>query len=130
VRGATPTGQLDPVRQRELVTAFLRAAQGGDFEALVGLLDPEVVLRPDAAALRMGALRETRGAVEVATALSGGAQGASIAVVEGLAALVWAPGGQTRGVIRFTVAGDRIVAIDVTGDADRIGELDIVLVED
>jgi RNA polymerase sigma-70 factor (ECF subfamily) len=126
LRGTSPTDQLDLVRQRDVVDAFLRAAQGGDFEALMRLLDPDVVLQPDAAALRMGGLRETRGASEVATALSGGARGAQLAIVDGLAALVWAPGGRTRGVIEFTIRDGRIVAIDVTGDAERLGELEIV----
>ena len=129
VQGAAPRADLDLVRHREVVNAFLRAARGGDFDSLLRLLDPDVVMRPDAAALRMGSLRETRGATAVATVLSGGAQTAQLAIVEGLAALVWAPGGRTRGVIEFTVTNGRIVAIDVTGDAERIGQLDIVTIE-
>ena len=129
LQGSTPAGAADLVRQRELVDAFLRAARGGDFEALLQLLDPDVELRPDDAAVRMGALREVRGAASVAGALSGGAQGASLAIVDGLAALVWAPGGATRGVIEFVVRDDRIVAINVTGDAERIQQFDIVLVD-
>jgi RNA polymerase sigma-70 factor (ECF subfamily) len=129
VQGTAPTGDLDLVRQRDVVDAFLRAARGGDFEALLRLLDPDVVLRPDAAAVRMGSLREISGAEAVATALSGGARAAQLAIVDGVAALVWAPGGQTRGVIEFTIADDRIVAINVTGDAERIGSLDIVTLD-
>jgi RNA polymerase sigma-70 factor (ECF subfamily) len=129
VQGTATTADVDPLRQRTLVDAFLRAARGGDFEGLLKLLDPEVVLQPDEAAVRMGSLRETRGAEAVAGALSGGAQTAALALVDGLAALVWAPGGRTRGVIEFTVAGDRIVSIRVTGDAERIGELDIVVLD-
>jgi RNA polymerase sigma-70 factor (ECF subfamily) len=128
VQGTEPTADLDLVRQRDVVDAFLRAARGGDFEGLVSLLDPAVVLRPDAAALRMGSLQETHGAVEVAELLAGGAQGAQVAIVEGVTALVWAPGGQVRGVIEFTLVDGRIRAIEVTGDADRIGELDIVTI--
>jgi RNA polymerase sigma-70 factor (ECF subfamily) len=128
VQGTT-TADVDPLRQRTLVDAFLRAARGGDFEGLLQLLDPDVVLQPDEAAVRMGSLRETRGAEAVAGALSGGAQTAALAIVDGLAGLVWAPAGRTRGVIEFTVAGDRIVAIHVTGDAERIGELDIVVLD-
>jgi RNA polymerase sigma-70 factor (ECF subfamily) len=130
VQGRTPVAQLDLVRQRRAVDAFLRAAQGGDFDALLELLDPDVELRPDAAALRMGALRQMRGAAEVANALSGGARGALMAIVDGLAALVWAPGGKTRGVIEFELEGDKIVALEVTGDAARIGKLEIVIVDD
>ena len=129
LQGSTRTAELDLVRQRELVDAFLRAARGGDFETLVQLLDPDVELRPDAAAVGMGSLRDVRGAANVAGALSGGAQGARLAIVDGLAALVWAPGGATRGVIEFEVRDDRIVAISVTGDAERIAELEIVLVD-
>ena len=129
LQGTAPTAGLDLVRQRDVVDAFLRAARGGDFDSLMQLLDPEVVLLPDAAAVGMGSLRETRGAAAVASALSGGAQGAILAIVDGVAAFVWAPAGQTRGVVQFTIDGDRIVAIDVTGDAERIRELDIVLLD-
>lgn len=129
VRGTSPRDDLHLVRQRDVVDAFLRAAQGGHFDSLVRLLHPDVVARPDAAALRMGSLRETRGATAVATMLSGGAQAAQLAIVDGVAGLVWAPGGRTRGVIEFTVEDGRIVAIDVTGDAERIGRLDIVTID-
>jgi RNA polymerase sigma-70 factor (ECF subfamily) len=130
VQGAAPTADLDLVRQREAVRAFLRAARGGDFEGLLRLLDPDIVLRPDAVALRMGALGETRGAQAVASALSGGARVARLALVDGVAGLVWAPGGQVRGVIQFTIAGERITEIDVTSDADRIGRFDVVILDD
>jgi RNA polymerase sigma-70 factor, ECF subfamily len=129
LQGSSPDGRLDLVRQRDVVDAFLRAARGGDFDALMQLLDPDVVLVPDSAAIAMGSLREMRGAEAVANALSGGARGASLAIVDGVAAFVWAPGGQIRGVVRFTLGDDRIVAIDVTGDADRIRELDIVTLD-
>jgi len=130
VQGSTPSGGVDLVRQRYVVDAFLRAARGGDFEALVQLLDPDVVLQPDAAAVAMGSLRETRGAEAVAHALSGGARGAALAIVDGLAAFVWAPGGgRIRGVVQFTVHDDRIVSIDVTGDEQRIHELDVVVLD-
>jgi len=78
----------------------------------------------------MGSLREMHGAADVATALSGGAQGARLAIVGGLAGFVWAPGGHTRGVVEFTIRDDRIVAITVTGDAERIAELDLVVLDD
>jgi RNA polymerase sigma-70 factor (ECF subfamily) len=129
LQGSSPDGRLDLVRQRDVVDAFLRAARGGDFDALVQLLDPDVVLVPDAAAVAMGSLREMRGAEAVANALSGGARGARLAIVDGIAAFVWAPGGQIRGVVRFTLRDDRIVAIDVTGDDERIRELDIVTLD-
>jgi RNA polymerase sigma-70 factor (ECF subfamily) len=78
----------------------------------------------------MGSLRETHGAAAVAAALAGGAKAARVALVDGVAALVWAPTGDIRGVIAFTIVDGRIVEMDVTGDPDRIGELDVVLVDD
>jgi RNA polymerase sigma-70 factor, ECF subfamily len=131
LQGSDPdTGvDVERARQREVVDAFLRAAHGGDFEALVRLLDPEVVLVPDTAAMRMGPLRETVGATAVATALSGGAKGARLAIIDGLAGFVWAPTGQMRGVVEFTVANGKIVALRVTGDRQRLESLDIVPVD-
>jgi RNA polymerase sigma-70 factor (ECF subfamily) len=126
VQGSAPGVQLDLVRQRDVVDAFLRAARGGDFDALVELLHPEVVLTPDAAAVGMGSLRGMQGAGDVARALSGGARGATLALVEGVAGFVWAPGGEIRGVVTFALRDDRIVEIAVTGDAARIADLVIV----
>jgi len=120
---------VDPIRQRQVVDAFLRAAHAGDFDGLVRLLDPDVVLVPDAAAARMGSLRETVGATAVAGALSGGARGAQLAIIDGLAGFVWAPAGRMRGVVEFTVANGKIVALRVTGDRARLESLDIVPVE-
>jgi RNA polymerase sigma-70 factor (ECF subfamily) len=120
---------LDLARQRDVVDAFLRAARGGDLDALVQLLDPDVVLLPDAAAVAMGSLRETHGAEAVAAALSGGARAATRAIVDGVAAWLWAPGGHVRGVVQFTVRDDHIVAIDVTGDTDRIANFEIVALD-
>jgi RNA polymerase sigma-70 factor (ECF subfamily) len=129
LQGSAPDGRLDLARQRAVVGAFLQAARGGDFDALMKLLDPEVVLLPDAAAVAMGSLRETRGADAVATALAGGARGATLALVDGVAAFVWAPGGRIQGVVQFTLHQGRIVSIDVTGDAERIAALDIVTLD-
>jgi hypothetical protein len=127
-RMSTPT-QVDLVLQREVVDAFLRATRSGDFQALVQILDPTVVLRPDAAAEEMGAFRATEGAAQVASILAGGAQAAQRAIVNGLAGLVWAPGGHIRGVIQFTIRDGRIAAIDVTSDPERIDAFDIALLD-
>ena len=126
VRGTPAFGSVDLVQHRTLVEAFLRAAREGDFEALVRLLHPDVVFEPDQAALHMGSRPRTQGAQEVASALSGGARGARLVLANGLVALAWAPGGNIRSVIQFTVADDRIAAITVTADANRIAELDVV----
>jgi len=126
VQGTPAVGSVDLVQQRTLVEAFLRAAREGDFEALVGLLHPDVVFEPDQAALHMGSRPRTRGARDVASALSGGARGARLVLANGLAALAWAPGGNIRSVIEFQVVDDRIAAITVTADEDRIAQLDVV----
>jgi RNA polymerase sigma-70 factor (ECF subfamily) len=125
------TRAVDLVRQREVVDAFLVAARGGDFDTLVALLDPDVVLRTDAAAERMGSLRSRRGARDVAAVLAGGAQAARRALLDGVAGLAWTPGGRMRGAIEFTIDDDgRIVAIDAIGDGAHLDRLDIVLLDD
>ena len=78
----------------------------------------------------MGSRPETRGARDVASALSGGARGARLVIADGLPALAWAPGGRIRSVIEFTVVDGRITAISVTADVDRIAELDVVTMSD
>ena len=129
VQGTSGPTQLDVVRQREVVDAFLRAARTGDFDALVKVLDPTVVLHVDAAAEEMGSFPTTEGAVQVASMLAGGAQTARRATVNGLAGLVWAPGGRVRSVIQFTVVEGLITAIDVTADAERINGFDIAVLD-
>lgn len=129
LQGTPATSDVDVARQRDLVDAFLRAARAGDFDALMRVLDPEVVLMPDAAAVGMGSLRETHGADAVANALSGGAKAAQLAIIDGLAGFVWAPGGDVRGVVEFTIRDGRITEISVTGDETRIRALDIVTLD-
>jgi RNA polymerase sigma-70 factor (ECF subfamily) len=129
VQGTSGPTQLDVVRQREVVDAFLRAARTGDFDALVKVLDPTVVLHADAAAEELGSFPATEGAVQVASMLAGGAQTARRATVNGLAGLVWAPGGRVRSVIQFTVVAGLITAIDVTADAERINGFDIAVLD-
>src|SRR5215831_439963 len=106
--------------------AFLAASRGGDFGALVALLDPEVVLRADAAAVRAGAPGEVHGAAEVAGTFSGRARAARLALVNGVAGLVLAHRGEPRMVFCFTVTGGKITAIDLLADPERIRQLDLV----
>ena len=117
----------DLARQREVVDAFLAASRGGDFGALVALLDPEVVLRADAAAVRSGAPGEVHGAAEVAGTFSGRARAARPALVNGSAGLVWAQRGEPRMVFGFTIGGGKIAAIDLLADPERIRRLDLVV---
>src|SRR2546422_4404368 len=83
VQGAATVPDADLTRRREIVDAFLAASRGGDFGALLALLDPDVVLRADPAAVRAGATREGRGAAAVAETLSGRARRARPAPVDG-----------------------------------------------
>jgi RNA polymerase sigma-70 factor (ECF subfamily) len=103
------------VRQAKLVDAFLAAARGGDFQRLLALLDPEVVLRADAAAVQLGAAPETRGATAVAEWCRR-ARGAVPALIDGSPEAVWLPAGRPPVVYRFTVADDRITAIELIAD--------------
>jgi RNA polymerase sigma-70 factor (ECF subfamily) len=126
VRGS-PAPDVDLAEQRRMVDAFLAAARDGDFEALVELLDPDIVLRVDAGAGRP-ATREIVGAREVArqaSAFAGGARFAKPALVNGVAGVVVARGGVPRAVGAVTVAGGRIVAIDVLSDRARLREIDL-----
>src|SRR5262245_32345594 len=96
VQGVDPAPGADLARQRRVVDAFLAAARDGHFDALVAMLDPEVVLRADPAAVQVGADAEVRGAREVAGAFAGRARVARPALIDGVPGAVWAPGGRPR----------------------------------
>jgi RNA polymerase sigma-70 factor (ECF subfamily) len=126
VRGAAPAPETDLARQREVVDAFLAASRGGDFGALLAVLDPEVVLRADNGAA--GASRLVRGARAVANqalTYSRLAPFSRPALVNGAPGAVTAPGGVPRAVMGFTVAGGRIVEIDILADPERLSRLDL-----
>ncbi len=127
VQGAEP--QPDAARQRAVVEAFLAASRGGDFDALLELLDPDVVLHADDAAARTGAPTGLRGARTVAETFAGRARQARPALVDGVPALVWAPGGVPRVVFSFTITDGRIVAVDTSADPVRLAQLDVVLLD-
>ena len=124
---AAPGADVDLARRRQVVAAFLAASRGGDFEALLGLLDPDVVVRADATVVRSGVAAEILGAAAVASTFAGRAQAARPALVDGSAGAVWMHGGRPRVVFYFTIADGRIVAIDLLADPDRLGELDLVV---
>jgi RNA polymerase sigma-70 factor (ECF subfamily) len=128
VRGAAPAPDADLDRQREVVGAFLAAARGGDFDALVALLDPDVMLRVDGGARRAGASLEVRGAAAVAAEVrrfASGARFARPALINGAAGFVVVPGERAVAVLGFTVAHGRIVGMDVLADPDRLRDLDL-----
>jgi RNA polymerase sigma-70 factor (ECF subfamily) len=128
VQGATTAP--DRSRQREIVDAFLAASRGGDFDALLAMLDPDVVLRADAAAVRAGATDAARGAHAVAGTFSGRARVAQLALVDGEFGAVWAPGGKPRVVFGFTITNDKIVEIELLADPAHFGELDLAVLDD
>ena len=129
VQGLSPETDPDPGRRREVVTAFLAASRGGDFAALLALLDPDAVLRADPAAVAVGAEAEVRGADAVATAFSGRARAARLALVDGIVHAVWAQGGQPRVVFAFTITEGSVVAIDLLADPERLRDMDVTVLE-
>ncbi len=126
-----PDADLD--RQREVVDAFLAAARDGDFDALVAVLDPDVVVRADQGAEAAGALREIRGAAEVARSAIGYASLGLLqqpALINGVAGLVSTLDGQPQAVGAFTVRGGKVVALDILADPARLRELDLTVLGD
>jgi RNA polymerase sigma factor (sigma-70 family) len=131
VRGAaTENEDADLTRQRAVVDAFLAAARGGDFDTLLAMLDPDVVLRADRAAVSEGASGEVRGAAAVAQQFSGRARVAQPALVDGAVGAVWAPGGRPRVVFDFTITRGKIVAITILADPERLRQLDLAILDD
>lgn len=130
LRGTAHSGEAHFAHHQEIIDAFLAASRNGDFGALLALLDPEVVLRADAAAARIGAPARAQRAASVATICAGGAMGAQRAIVDGVPALVWAPGGERRGVISFAITSGKITEICLIGEPERIREFDVVLLDD
>ncbi|GAB3345450.1 RNA polymerase sigma factor SigJ [Micromonospora halotolerans] len=116
----------DPVRQPELVEAFLAAARAGDFAALLAVLHPEVTVSADAVAAGSSGPVRLRGAAVVARQallFSHRAPHARVGLVDGAAAILVAPGGRLLTVMTFQVAGGAIVAVDVVADPGRLGRL-------
>jgi RNA polymerase sigma-70 factor (ECF subfamily) len=130
VRGQAPTPDADLARQREVVDAFFAAAREGDFEGLVAVLDPDVVLHADGGAQRPSVSEIVHGAKTVARQAARFAHLAPFvrpALVNGAAGAVVAPRGRPFAVMGFTVVGGRIVEIDVLADPERLRRLDLAL---
>src|SRR5262245_24761227 len=124
VQGA-PAPDAELGRKRRIVDAFLKASRDGDFEGLLAVLDPDVVVRADAAAQRLGSLPEIRGAQAVAQTFKGRAQAARTALVDGDMGVAVILGGALRVALRVSFAGDRIVAIEAVADAEKLAEIDV-----
>ncbi len=128
LRGATAPATADPARQRAVVDAFLAASRGDDFEGLLAVLDPAVVLRADAGAGPLGPSRLIHGASEVAAQahrFAGLARFAHPVLVNGTPGFLVAPDGQPLAVIGIAVRDDKITEIDILADPERLSQLDL-----
>jgi RNA polymerase sigma-70 factor, ECF subfamily len=129
VQGSTSVPDADVARQREVVEAFLAAARAGDFDALLAVLNPDVVLKADPGTLRV--VRGARAVTEGALTFSRLAQSARLALVNGAPGIVgWLPDGRPMAVMGFTVSGGKIVEIDILADPARLRQLDLTSLED
>ncbi|NWL86186.1 RNA polymerase subunit sigma-70 [Paenibacillus sp. 79R4] len=121
-RGNEHNSQADLDRQRKLVDAFLAAAYAGDFNSLVAMLDPDVVLRDDR---ETGVRTETRGAFELANKVAGRAKAAQVALVNGRIGAIAAPGGKLLYVIQFTIKDGKIAEVDLISNSTHLEQLDL-----
>ena len=137
VRGAPAPSDAGRGRQRELVASFLRAARSGDLEGLLAVLDPDAVVRIDAAARIATAAadaapapRELRGAstwVKQFVALSRGLRSVELALIDGSVGLILAPRGKLSRALTFTFVNAKVTRVEVIGDPARLRELDIAV---
>ena len=128
VQGTATKRGADLSQEKEIVEAFLAAVRSGDFEALVAVLDPDVVVRLDAGAGGPGAPREIHGArnwARGAIAFAALARSGRPAVIDGSAGLVFAPGGRLERALQFTFADGKIVEANIIGDPARLRELSL-----
>lgn len=129
LQGTASEPDVDVVRQREVVDAFLAASRGGDFDALVALLDPDVVLRVDTGgAGPAGESRVILGAVAVASqalTYSRLSEFARPMLINGMPGIVTAPDGRAMAVMAMTTRDGRIVQIDILADPERLARLDL-----
>jgi RNA polymerase sigma-70 factor (ECF subfamily) len=133
VRGAAPAPDADLARQREVVDAFFAAAHGGDFDALVEVLDPDVVVRSDGGALRPDVSLVVQGAAAVAKRAMTFARLAPFvrpALINGAAGVVVAPHGRPFSVMGFTVSNGKIVEINALADPARLRQIDLTVLDD
>ncbi len=128
VQGRAPASDSDRRDQRRVVDAFLAAAENGDFEALVGVLDPAIVLRADGGAVK-GMSRIVRGAQAVAsqaaTFSKSGLSNQVVLVNGNVGVLARRPDGRVFSVLGFRIAGGKITEIDILADAARLSRLDL-----
>jgi RNA polymerase sigma-70 factor (ECF subfamily) len=125
VHGQSASVEADRARQREVLDAFLAASRDGEFEALLTILDPDVVFRGDDAAVRIGGATEVRGARLVADAFCGRAQVAQAALLDGELGVLVAPHGEIVVVLRITFSDGRISEINAVADHATIDAMEL-----
>jgi RNA polymerase sigma factor (sigma-70 family) len=132
VQGRAPTSDTDLRQQRRVVDAFLAAVRDGDFEALVTVLDPEIVLRADGGAVK-GMSRLVRGAqavvAQAATFSKLGLSNQLVLVNGNIGVVSRLPDGRVLSVVGFTIAGGKVVEMDILADPDRLSRLDLSAIE-
>ncbi len=127
VQGQPTVPEVDLNRQRGVIEAFLAASRGGDFDGLLAVLDPDVVVRADGAAVKLGSAPEMRGADAVARAFKGRARNAQVALVDGAPGIVVAPNGKLLLVLRANVVNGLIVEVEAIADPQRLAELELAV---
>jgi RNA polymerase sigma factor (sigma-70 family) len=128
--GGGPVSARRLARQRAVAEAFIAASRAGDLDALLAVLDPDVVLHADAAAVPSGRPAELRGATVVAhgARLSAGrSRDSALALVDGVPGIVHAPQGRVMTVLAFSFRGDRISGIEVIADPGRLDALELAV---
>ena len=130
VRGETMVKDADLPASRQVVDAFLAAARDGDFNALLTVLDPEIVFRIDGATSPKGLSREIHGAQSVARQFSGRAQGFRTALVNGAVALIVAPRGHLFLVLNLIIRNSKIAEIEAVADPTRLRQFDLAVLDD
>ncbi|WP_405593674.1 RNA polymerase sigma factor SigJ [Streptomyces sp. NBC_01092] len=130
VKGATPSSEPDLGRQRQVLDAFMAAARAGDFDALLAVLDPEVVLRADSGPLVRGAaasklVRGAKPVAEQALLFAQFAQYAQFVLVNGEVGVLHAPEGQPQSVMGVTIVDGRITHMYILADPERLDGLDL-----
>ncbi|HEV8428057.1 MAG TPA: sigma-70 family RNA polymerase sigma factor [Pyrinomonadaceae bacterium] len=132
VQGVTSVPSEDLRRQRDVVDAFLTALRAGDFEGLLAVLDPDVIVHLDPGAGRPGTPTEIRGArnwAQGAIAFSRSARFVEAVLVNGSVGLVLAPHGRLLRALSFKIDGEKIVEVDIIARPDRLNQLDLGIVE-
>jgi len=130
VQGSPIVANTDRAKQRKLVEAFLAAARGGDFDALLSVLDPDVVFRADKETIRLGSVPEIHGANAVAQAFKGRAAAAMPALVDGGFGFIIAPDERTRAVFHLSFKHGKIVEIQAMADPESLARLDLAMLPD